>query len=525
MKEIGKKKKINMYCGAYYEYRQGVVHELINRGIIDFCLTEYFPDESGFKMEEDDRIVTYNPVHEVNFRIDKYIDINSIPPLDKELMEKMLPYESMAIKLVMRATKFPVVDYEIGKRYYYQQLRFWDYVFKKYDINFVYLRAMPHSLTKYVIYGLTQVYDIPLCICAGTSFDGRYVHGTGLGKMGITIGEKYDELKQIGKQVELTDPVIKEYWEVHTKRIEDIKTIINPGKDKYTLYMQKLTKKAYQGDVIGIKGIKKYPGTLWRTFKTCVRERDLSLIEKERLPLRHLKNQMISIRRYRHIFNCSLNKYNKYATLPDYSKKYIYFALQLTPEASTMSTAGVFAEQYNSIQLLAKCAEKNGVLVYVKEHYVQPSRSIDFYEDIMSIKNVRMIKTTIATYDLISNSIAVATQNGTCILEGLLMNKPAIVIGDSCMWKKMPGVFEIDNYLEGARIVNSVLNGVTVERDDLKTYFHAIECECVHEITAKETSDYWETGGKEGFRADKELVEEKINLIKRYINMFFNNMY
>lgn len=101
----------------------------------------------------------------------KIVDFNEIPALSKELMEDMLPYESMCLKLGMRETGFPIAEYEEQKIMYHKHLRFWNYVIEKYNINSLYIDEVPHYQYTYIIYALAQVKKIPTLIVTYTSIE------------------------------------------------------------------------------------------------------------------------------------------------------------------------------------------------------------------------------------------------------------------------------------------------------------------------------------------------------------------
>ena len=149
--------------------------------------------------------------------------------------------------------------------------------------------------------------------------------------------------------------------------------------------------------------------------------------------------------------------------------------LQQTPEQTTLPRAGEFCDQYTSIQLLARIAEKENLEVYVKEHYVQPFREKEFYEGLSKIKNVRFIKSTSNTYNDIENAVAVATQTGTCILEGMIKGKPVLVLGKGHFWKNAPGVYEVVDETTGKKALKNSLESYIYDEEIVKKYFYAIQ--------------------------------------------------
>lgn len=172
-----------------------------------------------------------------------------------------------------------------------------------------------------------------------------------------------------------------------------------------------------------------------------------------------------------------LKYYNTIASFPNYKEKYIFFALQLQPESTTLPGAGVFADQLFSIRILAKAAKINGVKVYVKEHFVQLSRDRIFYDDLRKIDNIYLIKMDIPTEELIDHALAVSTQTGSCSLEAVLKKKNAFVFGDNYYWKNIPGIYKIDNVSQCDRLIKQILDGTIneIKEEEILKYFHAIE--------------------------------------------------
>lgn len=505
-----KSERISVYWGAQLEYKQGLLHELINKGIIDFALTDYYPYEGEKKPEENERIITLDHRPCVDGDYDNICDLEELPALDKELLEKMLPFESMAIHICAREP-YPIGDYYIAKKIYYNHLRYWNYVFDKYSINFCYFNDVPHVGGKYVAYALAKVKKIPtLMLATAPPFIGRYVYGSDIETIGKAIEERYKEIKTQEISFKL-DERYSSYIELFSKGIDNIKKTNNPGQDKNTKREQRYKKKMLLGEMSGLKLYLKTPKSKIHLILKELRG-EFSVNRKiENMLLAYKVDSIIGFKRH---LAMTLEKYNRIAEKADFSKKYIYFALQLTPEASTLPRAGVFAEQYNSIRLLAKCAEKNGLLVYVKEHYVQPLRSALFYEELRRIKNVRLIKTTESTYDIINNSVGVATQTGSCIMEGTLFKKPVYVFSSGYVWKGLPGVFEIESELQGERIIRETCNNYNgIAKKDLEKYLFAFQQCTVGGPSVFYLREYIQ--GKK--QLDNEGFEEKLSLLSKYI--------
>ena len=471
--------KVNLYFSHDCGYRLGMVHEMLSRGIIDFCLTDYDPGSTNSPPPIDSRIVTTEISMGVNLTYDKVCNIYELPMPSKELLEAMRPYESMAIKMGSRRTNYQIALYEEEKRNYLLHVRYWNYMLDKYNINFCFFENTPHTQHIYIIYALAQVKRIPtIVMLAAVAIPGIYVYGDRIGNAGDNVADYYLRMLKENRStnIELSG-VVKDYYEKHTQKLDKLKNEINPGVSKESKTLQKKFIEMYYSSCVGFKVSK------LKTNMLIIRERLRKLLDHsnrslhdERLSSFYLKKKRIDyIKLYKSYELMDLDEYDSIAELPDYNQKYIYFGIQRTPEETTIPKAGVFSEQYNSIQLLARVAQQKNIYVYVKEHFLQPWRERYFFEDLKKIPNVRLIKTTVSTYDMIYNSLAVSTQTGSCILEGALMGKPSLVIGDGYAWKSMPGLFEIFDEESGNKALDKILDNYKIDSEKLKLYFYAIE--------------------------------------------------
>lgn len=489
-------------------YGRDLSKELIKCNNVSFCYnaSEFFCYE-----EMDGQIVNFNEGLGHAASYEKVFELEKMPALSKELLEKMLPYESMAIKLAMRRTNIPIVNYEEAKKDYHKHLRFWNYILEKYAINVVFFECTPHAAHTYIIYALAMIKKIHIISCAVSSIPTRRPYGTTIEGEGNPIKEYYE---LICKEMKVEDCILegetKAFYEKYNQPIDKIKN--ERKKCKHEKTSSNDVRKIFYGSHMGLKGRLKPLKRRMQMIKYLLKkERDLDWYKKYKGEINELKKESCDIQSYNRYVAISQKKYNKIAVEPDYSKKYIYFGLQLTPEESTIPRAGVFSEQYTSIQLLARAAEKVGVSVYVKEHFVQPFRSRLVYKELQEISNVSLIKTTVSSFDLINNSIAVATQTGTCILESALRGKPALVFGEGALWKGLPTMFEIVNEEQGADIIRNILKGFSVEPDEVKKYFYAIQKKTIGCYIQDDWRNQRET------KEHKESLKEMLELIQKFL--------
>lgn len=110
---------------------------------------------------------------------------------------------------------------------------------------------------------------------------------------------------------------------------------------------------------------------------------------------------------------------------------FIYFPLQVDPEASTMVTAPWHTDQLAVIEALAKAAPSHMQIV-VKEHApMLGRRPRGFYRQISRMPRVTLLVSDHSTFELIERAALTAVITGTAAWEALLLGKPALIVGDS----------------------------------------------------------------------------------------------
>jgi hypothetical protein len=482
---------VNLFYGNDVGYKCGVPQKLIKDGVVDFCISDYDPEYESVSMRDDmnrvkasllgtdekgidEKILTVHPGDGIRNQYNQIIDINSLPALSKSLMEAMLPYESMAIFMGgIRRTNFPYIEYMDEKRNYLMHLRYWSYMFDKYEINCAYFENLPHTQHKWVIYGLCKVKNIPMLMASATTIQGIRPYGEDLFTCGQQIGEYYAKMQDANADEIVLTGAVKEFYETHEKTFEELIS----NQKVYKKQNSKDVKNEFFAAYLWPKSFLKYERQAFKTFLgSILKHHDIHRYINKKPELEKIRRNNYILKYYKKYLIDFIKDYDKKADLINYDEGYILFLPQLTPEETTIPKAGVFAEQYNSIQLIARAAEKNGLYVYVKEHFSACLRLKTFYEDLRSIKNVRLISTKESAYELMSRCVAVATQTGTCINEAVQLGKPALVTSSGYVWKGMPGLYEIEEENQGAEIIKNILDGkVSIDKNEVKKYYYAIQ--------------------------------------------------
>ncbi|KZL05203.1 hypothetical protein [Pseudovibrio sp. Ad26] len=127
---------------------------------------------------------------------------------------------------------------------------------------------------------------------------------------------------------------------------------------------------------------------------------------------------------------------------PKEGERFIYFPLHLQPEMTTDALGHEYCDQLLALEeLLRKVPED--VYIYVKENPKQSGqmREASFFKRLQALPRVRYLPREVNSFDLIKESLAVATITGTAGWEALQMGKPVITFG-SAWYRSLHGSFE-----------------------------------------------------------------------------------
>ncbi|MBQ0932852.1 capsular polysaccharide export protein, LipB/KpsS family [Ideonella alba] len=125
---------------------------------------------------------------------------------------------------------------------------------------------------------------------------------------------------------------------------------------------------------------------------------------------------------------------------PDWSRRFVYFPLQLQPEMTTSALGGPFKDQALAIESLARMLPED-VAIYVKENPKQGAfmRGPMFFHRLRRIPNLVFMASHTSTHELTARSEFVASISGTVGWEAVRQGKPALVFG-ATWYADLPGV-------------------------------------------------------------------------------------
>lgn len=459
---------------SYRGYQSGMIRKLDEQIHFAHCLmtNKQHDDEDHYDTDKVE-LVDYDIC--ANCRYEEAYDLNDCLALSRPLLEKMAPYEPMALKMLMRITEFDIFDFEEAKALYLKHLRFWNHMLMTRKINCVVLTGVPHHVHDYVIHCLALVKQIPMCIMTPMSIPYRLFTGTNLGDLWKKTTERYRNMPD--GDVELPPDIEHYYQAVQYQNIGMDDGLVHGGKFKKPHHkfhkrhmLSYIAPKAVMHRVWsrwkhGLKlGIKEHDWAQYAEYRRRNKE-DLRLVRMTRRKKRTMRN---------------LRDYDKMAQMPDYSRPFVAFFLHMQPEATTMPQAGVFVEQYLAVQILAKALETSGIDLYVKEHFVQPYRSRDFYKTLKEIRGVKLIRSTVDSKELLKRCLASSTCTGTIIIESMMNGKPALVFGDGGA-EYGPGLYKIDSVETCKEAIKKIQEpGFAVDRTDVRRYFKAFADQSVY---------------------------------------------
>ncbi len=166
--------------------------------------------------------------------------------------------------------------------------------------------------------------------------------------------------------------------------------------------------------------------------------------------------------------------YEKVSEPLDKKEKYIYFSLHFEPEAVVAGRCDMDS-QIVAIQMISNHLPEGWKLV-IKEHPLQfqvntllhysfvlgtyKFKSQLFYKTLCEMKNVKLLDLGTDIKEIINNSQATASLNGTVVSESVLLNKPVLVFGaERTIYKYCDGVYKIHSDAECREAIMKIRDG------------------------------------------------------------------
>tara|TARA_A100001035_G_scaffold279584_1_gene281442 strand:- start:299 stop:1750 length:1452 start_codon:yes stop_codon:yes gene_type:complete len=401
----------------------------------------------------------YNAVDLYYCRYKKDI-LNSLPPLDSEILEALEPYQINFLKICERLYKGSMC-FEERLRFYYDHIRFWNFKLEQKKITHFIQYNVPHEGYDYLIYSLCKIkkirtifsYKLPVIKNILTK---RYfiedIH---------KHSRLYNENRLITSPEELETSFKNLYYSIYPNKnnLEEslkFKTFSRIAKPNQKNFFQEF-------DSL-INSFRKY--SIKSTLKKIIK----------RINFLHqfiYKNPyLISDKRLNKLYdNLVVNN------IP--SKPYIFFALHYQPELSTVPLGNNLSDLNLVVDLLAWAGKKYGFNILVKRHpridkrlFFRPK---DIYKRMNLHHNVILLDTKTDVTQIIEKATAVASITGSTCWEAFLRKKPVLLFG-SLIYENAPGTFKIESKEDLLKVMEKIINNqVKIDELDIINYLKFLE--------------------------------------------------
>ena len=159
--------------------------------------------------------------------------------------------------------------------------------------------------------------------------------------------------------------------------------------------------------------------------------------------------------------------------MPQENELYIFFPLHVHNDAQTTLRAVQFFRQDYTAELISKSLP-NGLKLYIKQHPhgagLIPFKQIN---KIANLPNTRLVPPDINSHDLIEKSQAVITINSDVGWEGILHQKPVVVL-DKPFYSHKGITFDVDDVIDLRTYIEKAISAKKIPKDKILTVVHAV---------------------------------------------------
>jgi len=401
------------------------------------------------------------------------IDVLSFKPLGRDFIKQFLECELRSL-MMMESIDRTGVSLMKKVHMYHEYLKYWYGVLSTLKPDAIIYNDAPHKSYKYVVYCVAKHLGIRQVMLRNTQIGGR---------MFLTDDtEDYRTLRTLAKANEgknfTVDDLSLDIRDYYQKQRSIDQSPFYARSENIRKRTRMMSSFLPSTETV-IKNIKNL--TLLKTAYLYIRmlftKRTLPSIEPFRRSVWKIKLQEKKWKRTKDEFK---NEYTKYQTKPNYSKKYIYIALQRQPERSTLTDGDVFVDQTLMIDILSHIIPSDWI-IYVKESQIQwtgprshAGRFKGYTEEIARKDNVYVVPIETSTFDLIKNSQTVAGVTGSPPWEAILRGKPSIAFGYT-WYVYCDGVFVVHDIESAKCALEKIQAGFTPDQQKIINFLKAFD--------------------------------------------------
>lgn len=407
--------------------------------------------------------IFHSYIDAINAEPAENINQNSFPPPSKNLIRDFRDAESITLTMMNGFYFYDRLCPDERRRIYYSMLRYWLGVLKEYKPDAVIFPNTPHFVYSYVLYKLACYLGIKTIVFYDSRIPGRLIRLDDFKKGCVPLQEEMKAMA--GKQVFLTDlpDDIRQYYEkITAKNLSETPSYVKELKKKHSFYFWLFNEPRIRQSIRNLTIFIKLPRFIIYTIRNRGPElRRLSILGLLNLFRLTPKKEYLRVAR----------------SLPDFSGDFIYFPLQVQPEATTVPHGDVFSDQILALETLSFCLPDNWT-IYVKEHPMQwlrggssfsSNRYKGYYKRLSVIPGVKIIPVETNSYPLIDRSRAVVTITGSAAWEAILRGKPAIIFGHP-WFQDLPGLLKAHDAGSCKEAIQKIQEGFNISQSETLKY-------------------------------------------------------
>ena len=406
--------------------------------------------------------------------------------LDQQLLQDLSVHESVVLKMMDRMDPDGSFTYQQRIRLYHTQLGYWLAVLDHFKPDIVVFPIAPHVVYDYVLYALAQRSGVETVMFERTPIPGLMFPLKKFEEGSQVLRSRYQEKLETdsGRPVALS-PTLQEYS----------RRVVGNYANAVPFYVQRYFEGSHPIQMTmfnRLLALRRYP------HYVATLARNLSRSSRAHAPPNYLKqpgknieeSDMAGVEWRRYKANANREKrrlnvyYHRLAKDIDLNRPYIYVALSAQPERTTSPLGGSFTHLLVMVDLLSKTIP-DGWNLYVKEFpfqlgnmkYGQRSRSRAFYDDLVSLPNVRLVPLMEPPFPLIDHAKAVATVSGNTGWEAVNRGKPALIFGYA-WYRDCEGVFYTPTQESCTEALSKIMAGYQVDREKVRLYAQVLEEIC-----------------------------------------------
>jgi hypothetical protein len=442
--------------GFLFKFQYPILYNILNEFKVDKCHLVYSLEKIPVPPFTE---AIYYKHSELKYHSPKTILHKKIRPIDEEILNRLEHCEVIVLRQMDRwhsniYNKYQFhMFYNYRKKFYLDCVRYWNHIIEEDNIDLAIFDNIPHQIYDYIIYWTCKIKNIPIIILSQTKVDDTIIFNDSIEEPNIELKKTYERLLEEYESVQEPEIELKGPFMEHYQEQIDKTNFDTPHWFKNKL--KRGQKKPFVVKVIIF-------------IKTILRTRKISI----NILRNNFKRYYKFVKENKHL----AKYYDKIATEPDLSKKFVYLPLQRHPERNSSPLAGAYVDQELIVQLISYSLPQDFFL-YVKEHPIQEPymRNKGFYDKLIRQSNVRLIKRNFNSTTLINHSMAVATATGTPGWEALFREKHVILYG-RVYYQYMKGVFLVRTVEDCKTALNQILNNnIKPTKKSIKLFLKALE--------------------------------------------------